>query len=147
VHELSTHLASLQAERDQLKQDVEALKLKHRQKRKVWADDRAKLVRCLEAQTRANTTHLQDIARQIGPGGSLRQSLDAAISRTSSFPHAVRYHGERLIGKPSTQAASSMCSSPLGSAVSAPFCPEVRAMKVPVTLVRRQSLRQREAPA
>jgi hypothetical protein len=118
VNELTLQLSAMRADRDRLAADAETQKQKHRQRKKTWADDRAKLVRCLDAQTRATTTQLQDIARQIGPGGSLRQSLDAAIGRATSFSQLP----PRFYTGPSTGAPSSMCSSPMGSAFSTPFC-------------------------
>jgi hypothetical protein len=35
------------------------MKTKQKAKRKDWADERKRLLRCLEAQTRHNTIHLQ----------------------------------------------------------------------------------------
>jgi hypothetical protein len=63
---VSVQIAELEAFLDEARSDrgvylakCEDMKTKQKAKRKDWADERKRLLRCLEAQTRHNTIHLQ----------------------------------------------------------------------------------------
>jgi hypothetical protein len=117
-------LKQAQEERKFFSSQIREIKSKYKTKRKEWSEERGRLMRCLEAQTSSNASHLQEISRQLGPNGSLRQSLDltfsqagsdwggtplsAASMRRHSFAHPGAFHSRIPCGS----MTHSMCSSP-----------------------------------
>ena len=57
--ELEAQLAQAQSDRGVFMKHVEELKDKNKVKRREWADERRRLVRTIDHQTRANTEHLR----------------------------------------------------------------------------------------
>lgn len=117
------HLAEAQQDRIVFGTQLQDQKEKYKTKRKAWRAERARLLRCLDTQTKTNACHLQEISHQLGPNGSLRQSLDLSFSqagsdwgtprssasmRRNSFAHPGAFHSRIPCGS----MPSSLCSSP-----------------------------------
>lgn len=115
------HLKQAQQDRSVFAKQLEDSKRKYKSKRKDWHEERSRLMRCLDAQTKTNASHLQEISRQLGPTGSLRQSLDLSFSQAGSdfgtprsaasmrrHSFASAFHGRMPCGS----VTNSMCSSP-----------------------------------
>jgi hypothetical protein len=126
-NQAASNLAQAQDDRDMFAKQYEEVRRKHKSKRKEWAEERNRLMRCLDAQTKANTAHLQEIARQIGPNGSLRQSLDLSFSQAGSefgTPRSVpctRRHSFAAGSCMGRLHSGSMCSSPHHDALGFPI--------------------------
>jgi hypothetical protein len=116
-------LKQAQEERSLFSSQIKEVKVKFKTKRKQWSEERGRLMRCLETQTTSNASHLQEISRQLGPNGSIRQSLDLSFSqagsdwgtprssasmRRHSFAHPGAFHSRIPCGS----MANSICSSP-----------------------------------
>lgn len=116
------HLKQAQEDRSVFATQLEHCKRKYKNKRKDWSEERARLMRCLDAQTKTNASHLQEISRQLGPQGSLRQSLDLSFSQAGSdfgtprSSASMRRHsfasGACHSRIPCGSMANSICSSP-----------------------------------
>lgn len=133
IEELTSRNTELREERQIFAKQAEDVKAKYKERQQQWKDERMRMMRCLDAQTKTNTAHLQEISRQLAPGGSLRQSLDLSLGCSSDLglPHtprssaSMRRHSLAVPGIPRMQSCShggtSMCSSPHMSAASAHF--------------------------
>lgn len=133
IEELTARNAELREERKIFAKQAEDVKAKYKERQLQWKDERMRLLRCLDAQTKTNTAHLQEISRQLAPGGSLRQSLDLSLGCGSDFgmpqtPQSggsTRRHSLAVPGIPRMHSCShggtSMCSSPHFSAASTHF--------------------------
>lgn len=130
IEELVARNSELREERQIFAKQAEDVKAKYKGRQQQWKDERMRMVRCLDAQTKTNTAHLQEISRQLAPGGSLRQSLDLSLGCSSDMglPHtprssaSMRRHSLAVPGIPRMHSCShggtSMCSSPHMSATS-----------------------------
>lgn len=115
------HLKQAQQDRGVFATQLEDSKRKYKSKRKDWHEERNRLMRCLDAQTKTNASHLQEISRQLGPNGSLRQSLDLSFSQAGSdygtprSSASMRRHSfaSACHGRiPCGSVTNSLCSSP-----------------------------------
>eukprot|EP00892_Ulva_mutabilis_P008019 jgi/Ulvmu1/558/UM001_0566.1 len=133
IEELTARNTELREERHIFAKQAEDVKAKYKERQQQWKDERMRMLRCLDAQTKTNTAHLQEISRQLAPGGSLRQSLDLSLGcgsdlgmpQTPQSGASMRRHSLAVPGLPRMQSCShggtSMCSSPHFSAASAHF--------------------------
>lgn len=131
IEELAGRNAELREERQIFAKQAEDVKAKYKERQQQWKDERMRMLRCLDAQTKTNTAHLQEISRQLAPGGSLRQSLDLSLGCGSDLGlpqsprSSMRRHSLAVPGIPRMHSCShggtSMCSSPHMSATSTHF--------------------------
>lgn len=151
IQELTRALNEAVIERDRCRQELDVAKDKHRMRRRVWHDQSACMLRCLESQTTATSTHLAEISKQLAPGGALRASLDAAsIPSAASVPAHGWPLNRQSAFHPATGRAgiawdsrgTSECSSPRGSVASLPgqrHCPPVCPRRAQMSKAARQS--------
>jgi hypothetical protein len=89
VDDLEAQLAQASSERAVYHRQAEDLRAKHKAKRKEWADERRRLVRTIDAQTRTNTVQLHVRPRSAArcracTGLSMLHVAQRAVSRDAS---------------------------------------------------------------